>query len=938
MLHSVSLKPLSIVGFLFCFVTYAQQDLKITVEVEDGKAKSNLIDVLIGITNTTENTFEGFLRVKTPEGFRILSNQEVAISLDPGENYFISSKLLRQQAAPVGVSVIAIELLDADKNILQTQQAQQTVKENNSMRLYTDNPMVLMTNPNDSLALKVNVSNLGNKIQDVMVVFSIPDLTGEKNFFEQKALVNIQKDTEFVLRFLPPKDLLDLPQFTVQVAGMRGIEKELFSNLSITVQNISSVKQHQDLQGIRQSQIYQRNSLTTTYSRIGLDTNIYQIMGSADMNLSAGYLAVNANVYMAENSNTPYITNTFLAYYLENYQLKVGNISQQLEMSLYGRGIQASTTNKAKTRTLEFGFIDQNYNLVEQNAFLKRGYGAFTTHVFQDQKSNDYTSTTYAFKEDAMEHSQNHMLSIERAHTFNKVWRLNVKGHGALSDYDAIDKSQNSFALETQYSGDIKNIKLSGNYFLSSAYFPGNRRGVLQLHQNASKNISKNRSVYSNIFISNYSPKSYIYNMNMESSNIRLNMGINFPRKKIVGVALGFQHQTETRTNFTNNSGIMATMPSEMSANRITNNLNWSSENHKHSVLLAMEEGIVKFVNISAIKPQFKSNFAYRYSWLNTNITYQYGSFYLSENAIANQNTNDNDNTYQRLMMSLSANKNFRENKLSINSGMNYSNDFSIGKTASAFLNLQYQPTSRYRMFFNTSWSHYEINNDYAGFSSNNELFTLEAGLTINFKGKTPSVARKGKITAEVYYDKNANNTFDEGDDIATDYFITLNDAVFKTDSKGQLIYKSVPFGTYTIKSVASQGWFTKEAVIELDSYNQRISIALHQNGSVSGKVVYEYDAKLAQTFQPKTGGILFNISKNGKHMQRAMTNNDGEFTAFLPNGIYQITLDQSSLANKTYSEQTSFTFTINSGKRTVLEPFKILAEQKTIEIKRFGN
>ncbi|MFB9055167.1 hypothetical protein ACFFU9_00285 [Mariniflexile ostreae] len=934
------MKLLSLFVLLFCLASYAQQDFKMTVEVEEGRAKSNLIDVLIGITNTTESTFEGYLRVKTPEGFRVISNQEVAVSLDPEENYFVSSKLLRQQSAQVGTSILAIELLDADKNILQTQQAQQTVKENNTMRLYTDTPMVLMTNSNDSLALKVSVSNLGNKIQDALVVFSIPGLTGEKNFFEQKAQVNLQKDTDFTLHFSPPKALLDLPQFTVQVAAMRGSGKELFGNLSITVQNISSVKQHQDMQAIRQSQIYQRNSLTTTYRKIGPDTNIYQIIGSADMDLSAGYLAINGNIYMAENTDTPYVTNTFLAYHLENYQLKIGNISQQLEMSLYGRGIQASASNKAKTRTLEFGFIDQNYNLVEPNAFLNRGYGAFATHVFEDRKSNDYTSGTYAFKEDAIEHSQNHMVSIERAHSFDEVWRLNLKGHAALSDYDVIDKTQSSFALEAQYSGDIKNIKLSGNYFLSSAYFPGNRRGVLQLYQNAFKNLSKNRSAYSNFFISNYSPKSYTYNMNMESSNIRLNTGINFPRKKLVGMVLGFQHQRETRTSATNYSGIMATMPSEMWANRIVNNFNWSSKTQKHSVLLGMEEGIVKYATSSAIKPQFKSNLTYRYLWLNANTAYQYGSFYLSEYAIANQNTNNNeDETYQRFMVSLSANKNVLENKLSFNSGMTYTNDFSIGKTASAFLNLYYQPTSRYRVFLNTSWSQYQIKNaHYAGFSSNNELFTLEAGLTFNFKGKAPSVARKGKITAQVYYDKNANNIFDEGDEMAPDYLVTLNNAVFKTDSKGLLVYRSVPFGTYTIKSVASQGWFTKEAVIELNSYNQRLSIPLHQNGTVSGKVIYEYDAKTAQKFQPKTAGILFNISKNGKHIQRAMTNNDGEFTAFLPNGTYQITLDESSLASKTYCEQASFIFTIKSAKRTQLEPFKILAEQKTIKVKRFGN
>lgn len=935
--HFDSKKLLCIVGILICFASYAQQDFVMKVTVADGKAKSNLIDVLIGVTNTTESTFQGFLRVNTPMGFRSISNELTAISLDPQETRYISTKLLRQQSAQVGDSTIEIDLLDANKNVLQTQQTIQTVEENNNLRLFTENPMVFMTNPNDSLAIKVTVTNLGNKTQDATVVFTIPGLMGEKNFFEKKGVININQDTDFTFRFLPSKALLDLPQFTIQVAAMRGSGKELFGNQSITVQNISSVKQHQDLQGSSHAFNSQRNSLTTTYRKIGENTNVYQVIGSADMDLSAGYLAMNGNIYMTENADTPLITNTFLAYHLENSKLKVGNISQQLEMPLYGRGIQASTSNKTKSKSLELGFIDQNYNLLEKNAFLERGYGLYATSVFQDANSNNYTSGTYVFKEETTDNSRNHMVGIERTHAFNDLWRVNLIGHGALSDYDNIDQSQSSFAFETQYHGSIKKVRLFGNYFVSSAYFPGSRRGVIHLNQNASTTISKNRSLYSNISFSNYSPKSHTYKINMESSNLRFNMGINFPRKKLFGASLGFQHQTETSNNYSNPNGIMPSGPSEMMANRITNSINWSSINQKHSVLIGMEEGFVKYANNNTIKPQLKTNLTYRYSWINVNTAYQYGSFYLSENAMASQSTNDNKE-YQRLLLSLSANKTFFEDKLSFNSGMNYTNDFLLGSSASTFLNLHFQPNYKYRLFLNSSWSRYEAKNDNINtFSFNNDQFIIEVGVTINFKGKTPSPAKKGKITAQVFYDKNANNIFDEGDEIATDYLITLDDAIFKTDHKGQFVYRSVPFGTYTIKSVASQGWFTQEDVFLLDSYNHHLHIPLHQNGTVTGKVTYEYDALLAQKIQPKVAGILFNISKDGKHIQRTMTNNDGEFTVFLPNGTYQISLDKNSLATKTYCEQPALYFTIESGKTNKLEPFKILVEQKSIQIKRFG-
>ena len=932
---SVAKKLCCLFGFLWCFSTYAQQGLEMTVKVEDGKARSNLVDVLIGLTNSTESPFEGFIQINTPAGFKSISEPLVPISLEPGEKRFISSKLLRQPAALVGISTIGVDLLDAHKKVLQTQETAQTVKENNHMRLFTESPMVLLTNPNDTLVLKVTVSNLGNKIQDATVVFSIPNLTGEKNFFEKNGVVPIGEDTDFILRFLPPRSLLTSPQFTVQIAAMRGPGKDLFGNTSITVQNISSSKQHHDLGATRDTYNSHRNSITTSYRRLGANTNSYQVIGSADVNLSAGYLAMDGNMYLTENADIPYITNTSLTYHLDNYSLKVGNISQQLEMPLYGRGIASSITNRDNNRTLELGFIDQNYNLIEQNAFLKRGYGMYVSSVFGNVNTHNYTLGSYVFKEDKMDNSRNHMLGMEKAYRLGEGWRLNVKGNAAISDYEEIDESQTSYALETQYSGNIKRVKLSGNYFLSSDYFPGNRRGVIQIHQNASKNISKNRSIYSNLFISNYSPKSHTYKINYASTNYRFNMGINFPRRKVFGLRLGFYHHTETRTNFGESD--LETTLGKMSANRITNSLNWSSLNRKHSVLLGMEEGLVKYANESSLKPQLKTNLMYRFAWINANATYQYGSFYLSESTLAQQNTSTNQE-YQRLLFSVSANKNFLEDKLAINSGLNYNNNFQLGSNTSTFLNIHYQPNNRYRLFLNTSWSQYQTQrNDNYVYTSQNNQFTLEAGLTINFKGKAPSTARKGKIRAQAYFDHNANNVFDEGDEIAPDYLIKLNDAIFKTDQNGELVYRSVPFGTYTINSVAAQGWFTNEQEFELNAYHQQLSIPLHQTGSVTGKIRYEYDPMLSKKFQPKIAGILFNISKDGKHIQRISTTNDGEFTVFLPNGTYQISLDKGSLASKTHCEQPTASFTVESGKTNKLSPFKILVEQKSIKVKRFG-
>ncbi len=918
-----------------CCSSFAQQ-VEMEVKREVVTNKQNLMDIVVTLVSTEEHPFDGFLRIKTPEGFRSISGEEIAIHLDAGERKFVPLKILFQQIAQAGTAKIEIVLLDREKKVIRTETIGQTIEENNNLRLSTQNPMVFISNPNDSLSVQVTVSNLGNRKQDVAVIFSIPGLMGEKNFFEKKGSVHIQQDSLFTFKFLPPQALMDQSQFTINVAGMRGTEKELFGNLTITIQNISSTKRYQDMETVRQSQYYQRNSVTGSYRRIGKNSTVYQLIGSGDIDLPAGYASISGNIYQADSANDPVVSNTYLDYHFENYQLKIGNISQPLEMALFGRGIEVGTADKTKSKKLQIGFIDQNFNLLERNAFLKNGYGIYAMGVLGASNTSRYTSGSYLFKEDAMEQAQHHLIGIDKAYSVNKEWRGNLKAYAGMSHYETVNKNEPSFALETQYNGEINGVRLSGNYFFSTKYFPGNRRGMLQLQQNAVKSISKNHTVYANIFLSDFSPESHTYIMNMESTNFRFDSGVNFARIKNIGVKLGYQHQTESSNSFGWNTE-MAAEDLEMKAHRLIENFNWISNNNKHSVNLALEEGLVKLPNTNGVKPQFKFNTAYSFNWLTANITYQHGSFFLSEHIAASRHT-EGSPVFQRLISSVAVNKRLMNNKMTLNSGAGYINDFRTGETPSAFLNLRYIPKSQYQVYFNSSWYRYDMRNSmpYA-FSPSNNMFIIEAGLTINFKGRTPSSGKKGTMTALVYYDKNTNNIFDGDDEVAADYLITINNTTFKTDNEGKLLYRSLPFGSYKLKPAVQKGWFTTGGEYTIDSYKMSVEIPLYQSGTATGKIQYDFDSKTVLDFEPKTGGIVFNVSQNGKFIQRISTNDEGEFVLFLPTGTYQISLNENSLAANTFCEETIFNFEIKAGKTTPIQKFIIKVKEKKINIKKFS-
>ena len=522
------------------------------------------------------------------------------------------------------------------------------------------------------------------------------------------------------------------------------------------------------------------------------------------------------------------------------------------------------------------------------------------------------------------------MVGVEKEQAFGMDWRLNVKAHGGISDYTEVDKKQPVAAFESQYSGEVKSLRLSGNYYYSSPYFPGNRRGLLQIQQNATLNLPKNKTAYASFFLSDFSPRSYAYPLNVETKNLRFDTGISFPRKKQFAHTLGLQYQLEEGNNF-----IAATQDGflDLSAVRMLENLSWLSSNLKHSVILGMEGGFMNTSDNPQWRPQLKLNAIYSFKWLNATALYQYGSFFLSEYPAVIP-TADPEQAFNRLMFSLSTDHRFLDNKLNVKSGAVFIHDAYAGQTPSAFVNLQYKPNTLMLYYLNTSWFKY----DERSFGlTQRSMLMVEAGITINFKGTSPHSGRKGNLSASVYYDTNSNEVWDKDEQAAPDYLVTLNKTAFKTDEAGELTYKGLPFGTYSIQPIVQKGWFSKTAPFTLDTYRKKLLIPLQQNGSMTGRIQYDYDPKTALSFEPQASGVRFKVLHEGVFIQRVSTDDEGHFNLFLPTGSYQIQLDETSLPEHAFVEETIFNFEITSGKITNIPDFIIKVKEKKINVKRFG-
>ncbi|EJL68402.1 hypothetical protein, partial [Chryseobacterium populi] len=320
---------------------------------------------------------------------------------------------------------------------------------------------------------------------------------------------------------------------------------------SVSVQNTASTQYYQDIQFNPFSNL-SKNSITASYRHVGENLDLYQLAGSGGFNLPSGYVSIRGNIYTMNNQSDPVVNNTYISYHRENSEFTLGNINKLLELSLFGRGAEYAFTSSDKDKKVEVGFVDQTFSLIERNSFLKYGYGFYAKGTLGAQNASRTISGTYIFRNDPYDKAKHNLLGTDMQYSFNKDWRVNTRIYGGLSFYENNNVTKPSLALESQYSGMISKISLNGDYFYSTDYYPGNRRGILQIQQNFSTHIFKDYYVYTNVVISNFSPKFYFYNNDLKSNSIRFDTGINFPKKSNFGLGIGYQYQEENSNTYNN--------------------------------------------------------------------------------------------------------------------------------------------------------------------------------------------------------------------------------------------------------------------------------------------------------------------------------------------------------------------------------------------------
>lgn len=901
----------------------------IKMEVRESFINEHVVSHVVKVVNLSEIELRGDLKFETESDINTLSSNNREVSILPGDSSFFSFRLVIGKDLSAGAKAFRYILLNEKSSAVLVKEMNYNVEVRENINIVVDEAPLMLINPEDSVRINVTVNNLGNLAEDVTLVFNVPEIRGISQFTEVKLRVEPMTRKLQTFSFIVSSNLLLKAQFPVHITAMKGRDKKLFGTKNIVVQNVSTNSKFMEINAIQDlisNRVNSDNSISLSYSQYNKLSSMMQLQGGRMFNLPAGYIHLKGNIYKYSSADAPVATGTSLMYKLNDSEFTFGNLSEHMELPMYGRGANMKLSIGDKGSSLTVGAIDQNYNLFSERSWFSDYYSIYAKGEIGKNSYNKGAEISYLYQRNLYERANFHVSSLKWKTDIGKNWNIDISAHGAMAEYDIIDDEKFTGAAEVRYRGSISDrLMLNGSGYYSDPYFPGSRKGTVNFSQGFSFSIIDDINLSGSIGYNKTEPESYTHNYSYNSEYSNANMFLSLPKLKNLSSSIYYRLQGESSSTYSQNyANENLSLPSSMKSNRLGWQWRWQGARTKHSLYGTIEGGFFKDPLSKNLLNQSKSTLNYSYDWVSMDVTYQKGAYYLYEYLMSVRQDVD----FYRFTTSLTVNKEISK-KFMLSSGINFTRDNYQGDVPSVNLSMNWLPKENVSFFMNSYWYRYEFVNKV-------NTYNVQVGMRYTFRNIQHDSGKKSKVIAQVYYDNNANNRFDEGDEPAEDYLISLNRKVFIADKEGRIRYSNVPFGDVIVKPFNDRSWSFDEKEIKIESYRTKINIPLKQSGTLQGSVKY-LAGEFSMNTKHRYEGLRFTIANNDNSIKRTVvSDNNGNLMTFLPNGLYTIQIIKNTLPEHTECVNPEQIFQIEAGKITKLDDFEIVVKERKVNIKRF--
>ncbi|HEY9197342.1 MAG TPA: SdrD B-like domain-containing protein, partial [Mucilaginibacter sp.] len=629
--------------------------------------------------------------------------------------------------------------------------------------------------------------------------------------------------------------------------------------------------------------------------------------------------------------------NTYVNYQTKNWGFKAGNINENLDYPINGRGIAAKTIWD-HNKTLNLYAVENQYMLL--NTFTNGIPGIKTVAAdYYDQHSAfenwraTYIRNTY---------SLNGLVQNQISGKYNKLLgrgsTLGFEAGLSTEAYKANGQVRGAFALGANYSGDIDRYKFTSNNYYSSPYYTGLRRGLLQSQTQMVRRIDDNNSLSAYISILSSNPKDLYRDTVSLFNNFRKNAisifelgynrqfgryGLNLRPYLLVQKLNGESYITGEATSGTWSSG----------SARMAAALSYNSKGQSFFIQTDYGYNYHNYVGaVTGARHSLRINGSFTSAFMGVSTLIQINPYYLSDILSFGNGTKYRIYSFGPIAHITPVNKQLdiqasvMYNHYSFNRTDNYSANGNIRwlqrnnwtLTGTLFYNMLDQRSANYQKDYYGPVQSQRYNN-----------FQLSIGIEKQF-GTLFNKKRK-KLELSYYEDTNGNGKKDDDESLAKGVVVALNGQAAITSNEGKVKYTNLKEGDYEMALKSSNGWSLQNPVYVSMHKNMKLEIPLIKTKVLKGAVVVVKDRFIKENVV-LSGIVIEAIGVTGKAVE-TLTNENGEFYFYLPPGKYTVFVKSKSPSFLILNKTEEVNLTAGDAQPVI---FRYKNQSRKVDVKQF--
>ncbi|OIP02627.1 MAG: hypothetical protein AUJ98_00805 [Bacteroidetes bacterium CG2_30_33_31] len=977
---------LTLAIIITCFLQGFSQDgktlnvnaygINMNFAIDRSKIKSNeLATNVLRIINNTNKDMELMLQITPPAAWKIFGEEGQKITIKAKDSAFYPVRVRPYSDVKGNTNYVVNAFLSSESFTITNAIWYIEVNKLSQWNVYTPENKIYFSRNNDTAYFEIRLSNNGNSDEALQVsLFPEKEIelvnlqTQSSNLNEFSVFLKVGKDTTIRLA-LRNKTEEFLPESNANISNENENSKVYRLKIKVTNERVAD-------RGTTKLWTGNIDFLKLPNSTKIMDASVESVPMTVELNT---YDMLSQTTYSSLNifGSKTFTNNSILTYYYQadfvkneidlksylgnyvflNYTHKrfafeLGDIgSNRPGSTLNGKGIKASVNVGSN---IIGGLFIRKPKLFDN--YYAEGFGGY--HTFKGKKlyidnyyqhiNNDWNKVVGDFGTS----DWNYQVARNQMIRFGGGYSLEN-----LNWVTGAEKKLTGYGWKIGYSGNFKKLSFTANsYYGSKDYSP--LRGTFSISSSARYRINQQYTLSASGYRFNFNPNIYTFGRLTNDSlyNIQDNYSLKLSYQKEQNVFI-FQP-----TYYTVNSN-----PIESSTAGMAFEYRRLSKTSFKFYTTAFA-GYTKFQRVAGSKDIFVTyvQSSLRYKRFQFNTRYYYGPYYTIEQ-VDYIRTKINP---QKIYTTLFYDYWFLDNKMKINFNINHF--YTTIHDRNQFITrpelFYYAPNgfrfslyARYMFYGEGAYTRNQYHAESNTYTeeivpeSTSNRFEFGAGIKFNVNMPT-GLKRFYKVNVIAFRDLNGNGVQDPNEKGITEMLIMLckNDTITNTpessedfnapvkvyelvtNSKGMVEYDNLPMGDYVITAkplTTMGGWFDGKTFYRTIDKNKTIYIPLSKGARISGGILMER-AKYTDNKSVFLGNIrvtAMNVD-NGKTFS-TLTDKDGLFVLFAPNGNYQIIINDAAIGSRFEFLQNNIPLNVTKDFENYNVSFYLVEKERTMRI-----